>query len=156
SGKTVIAGAPSSMSVRTASSSGGCMISREASAIGCSGRAARILSRIASKGRAHSRSRAPWGRRTVPGNLGPLMLPGRAEAARAARAFAERVDHVELDLNHGDDHELRDALEGIHGEGLASAIPAGDQHLSLVVGIDEADEVAEHDAVLVAEARTRN
>src|SRR5947207_1598859 len=47
---------------------------------------------------------------------------GGAEAARAARALVEGFHDVELDLHHGDDDELRDALERIHDEGLASPV----------------------------------
>src|SRR5262249_7522407 len=120
------------------------------SAIGCSGRDARTRSRIASNGFAHSASRAPCAKSTMPCKL---VLPGRAEAARAARALLERLDHVELDLDDGDHDELRDALERVHDEGLATAVPARHEHLALVVGIDQPDEVSEDDAVLMPEAR---
>src|SRR5690348_17074993 len=108
------------------------------------------MSRIASNGRAHSGSRDPWAKRTMPRMS---VLAGGSEAARAALALLERVDDVERDLHHRDHHELRDALERLHDERLLAAVPARDEHLSLVIGIDEAHQVAEHDAVLVPEAR---
>src|SRR5258706_9388774 len=84
------------------------------------------------------------------------MLAGGTETTRAALAVVERFDDVELDLHHRHDQELRDALHRIHHEGLAPAVPARDEHLPLVVRVDEPDEVAEHDPVLVAEPRSRN
>src|SRR5690242_11349863 len=104
-----------------------------------------MRARMASNGRAHSGSREPWAKRTMPRMRG-LALPGRAEAARPARALRERVDHFELDLHDGDHDQLRDPLERVHDEGLLAAVPAGDHELSLVVRVDEPHEVAQHDA----------
>jgi hypothetical protein len=39
--------------------------------------------------------------------------------------------------------------------GSAPAVPAGDHQLALVIRVDQADEIAEHDAVLVAETGAR-
>jgi hypothetical protein len=75
----------------------------------------------------------------------------------APRALSSNdSDDVQLDLHHGHHHQLRDALHGIHYERVLAAVPARDEHLALVVGVDEPHQVAEHDAVLVAQARARN
>ena len=55
-------------------------------------------------------------------------------------------------LRHGQDHQLGDALPWLHGEAVVAAIPDRDHQLALVVGIDEADQVAEHYAVLMTQA----
>ena len=52
-------------------------------------------------------------------------------------------------------NELRDALARLHAKRLRAAIPARDHELALIIGVDEPDEIAEHDAVLVAEAGAR-
>src|SRR5205085_10554249 len=150
--------APSCTTLATAASSGGAICSRYAISIGHSGRWRRTASRIASKGRAHSGSRDPWAKRTIPFTRAPRrsqasLLSSRAEAARAALAFLERLDHVELHLQDGNDHELRDPFERLDLERFLAAVPARDHELALVVGIDEPHEVAEHDAVLVAKSR---
>src|SRR5205085_7662128 len=84
------------------------------------------------------------------------VLARGPEAAGAAVALGERLDDVELHLHHGDHDHLRDAFHGIHHERLAAAVPARDEDLPLVVRVDEPNEVAEHDAVLVPEARARD
>ena len=73
-----------------------------------------------------------------------------AEATGAPIARLELLHHVEADLLDGDEHHLRNALAGLHLVGGLAAIPAGDEHLALVIGVDQAGQVAEDDAVLVA------
>src|SRR5580658_6537407 len=77
------------------------------------------------------------------------------EAAGAALRRREILHDLELHLHDRDHHELRDALARADRERLRAAIPAGHHELSLVVRIDEPDEVAEHDAVLVTQTRAR-
>src|SRR4030065_180229 len=84
-----------------------------------------------------------------------VLDAGMAEAAGAAPAFLEFLHNLELGLRHRHEHHLRDAVAGVDGERRLSAVPAGDEYLSLVIGVDQADQVAEHDAVLVAEAGAR-
>src|SRR5487761_2289931 len=80
---------------------------------------------------------------------------GAAEAACAARRRSEVLDDLELCLHDGHDQELRDAIAGIDRERRSAPIPAGHHQRALIVRIDQADEVAEHDAVLVAESGAR-
>ncbi len=64
-----------------------------------------------------------------------------SEAAGAARAAGEIIDHLELDLHYRYDHELCNALAGLDGERLAATIPHRHHELPLVVGVDQADQV---------------
>jgi hypothetical protein len=77
------------------------------------------------------------------------------EAARAARARLKLRHDLQFDLHDRHDDELRDAFPRLQREGLPGAVPAGDHEFALVVRIDEANEIAEHDAMAVAESRPR-
>jgi hypothetical protein len=61
---------------------------------------------------------------------------------------------VEIGPYDWDYHQLGYALAHFDGEGLAAAVPARYEHLSLVVGIDQTYQVAEHYAVLMTEPGT--
>ena len=83
-------------------------------------------------------------------------MPSAApEAVRSPRAFGEFFDHFERRLDDRNDNELRETLHRLQRVVVLAAIPTAHEQRSLIVGIDEADEVAEHDAVLVAESRAR-
>ena len=83
------------------------------------------------------------------------MAAGVPEAAGTALAFVEALDQLEMRLHHRHQHQLRDALADGDLESGIAAVPAGDHQLALVVRVDQADQVAQHDAVLVAQARAR-
>ena len=83
------------------------------------------------------------------------LTAGVAEAPAAAIGGREALDHLELHLHDGHDHQLRNALAGLHRVGAGAAIPAGHHQRALVVGIDQADQVAEHQPVLMAESGAR-
>ena len=51
--------------------------------------------------------------------------------------------------------KLRQALYRLQRVVVLAAVPAAHHKLALIIGVDEADEIAEHDAVLVAQARAR-
>src|SRR5690348_14012188 len=85
----------------------------------------------------------------------PLSFPRAPEAAGAAAARVELLHDLETDLYHRHDDELREALHRLDGEGAAAAIPRGEEDLPLVIGVDQTDEVTEHDAVFVTEPRSR-
>jgi hypothetical protein len=76
------------------------------------------------------------------------------KAAAAAGCRVEVLHHFKVYLNDRHHDELCDALAWLQGEGLLTAVPAGDHKLALIVRIDESHEIAEHDAVTVAESRT--
>lgn len=86
---------------------------------------------------------------------GSLLFARMAEAAGAAGALFEVFDNFEAGVDHRHEHHLRDAIAGLDGEGLLAAVPAGDEELALIIRIDQAYEVAEHDAMFMAEPRAR-
>ncbi|MNR21009.1 hypothetical protein D3C85_1378830 [compost metagenome] len=60
-----------------------------------------------------------------------------------------------MSLHHRHQHQLRQALTDRHGEFGLATVPAGDHQRALVIGVDQADQIAQHDAVFVAQARAR-
>src|SRR6185312_6270081 len=102
---------------------------------------------------------------------GPRALPGadrgtrcghRPLAARVAKAtgaapagLVEALHDRQLYLHYRHDHELRDTLARLDLVGEIAAIPNRDHQRSLVIGVDQTDEITEHHAVTVAEPRTR-
>jgi hypothetical protein len=76
---------------------------------------------------------------------------GAAEPACTPIACIELVDHLEPRAGDGHEHQLRNAISRLHQKLVGRAIQAGNHQRSLVVGIDQANPIAEHDAVLVAE-----
>ncbi|MNV74117.1 hypothetical protein D3C71_1673130 [compost metagenome] len=78
-----------------------------------------------------------------------------AEAASTALALIERFDDVEMGLYHRYQHQLGNALANGDGERGVAAVPARHHQLALVVRVDQPDQVAQHDAVLMAQARAR-
>ncbi len=87
------------------------------------------------------------------------MDAGRAETAGAARRFArERFHRGEYRAQHRHEHHLRDALARLDHDRLGArriAVPDADHDRTLVVGIDHADRVAQHQAFLVSQPRAR-
>ena len=81
--------------------------------------------------------------------------PAATESALATVARFEVLHDVELRLDDRNDDELRDAIERIDRVRHVAAIPAAHHQRPLIVGIDQADQIAEHDAVFVAEAGAR-
>ena len=84
-----------------------------------------------------------------------LFCTRATEATCAALAFVEFFDHIHCNLQYRNHDELRDALHGLQGKSGLRAIPQRDHDLSLVIGIDQADKIAEHDAVFMTQSRTR-
>ena len=80
-----------------------------------------------------------------------LSDSGGSEAALASLAFVELVNLGEVCLYDREEHQLRDPLARGHGNVFLSPVPCRDDELALIVGVDEADKVAEHQAVLRAE-----
>jgi hypothetical protein len=81
-----------------------------------------------------------------------FLSPSRtAKPPGSPVAGRELLHHLELHLHDGHDDHLGDALARFDRESRLAAIPARNHDLPLVVGVDQADEIAEHDAVLVAQ-----
>ena len=78
-----------------------------------------------------------------------------AETACAARAGIKLVDDVECDLKNRNDDKLGEAVERVEGEALFAAVPGRYHDLALIIGVDQSDQIAEYDSVLMAEARAR-
>ena len=79
------------------------------------------------------------------------MLAGTAESARPTFAVAKIFYDVERHLHHRHDDHLRDALQWVQHEWRLPAVPQRDENLPLVVGVDKADKIPQHDAMFVAE-----
>jgi len=78
-----------------------------------------------------------------------------AEAALAPFTSLERLHDSERGLYDGQYHELRNAFQGVYDKGLDTSIPAADHQGSLIVGVDQAHEVAEYDSMFMTESGTR-
>ena len=77
------------------------------------------------------------------------------EAAVAAFTFLKECDGFEFCFDHGNENHLRDSVAGPDGKGVITPIPARDKYLSLIIRVDQSDQISEHDAVLVAESGAR-
>lgn len=77
------------------------------------------------------------------------VLASAAKSTCTTVTDREFIYEVELHLCHGDDDQLGDTLHRHQVERVVSAIPDGDEYLPLIVGVDEADQIAQHDAVFV-------
>lgn len=84
----------------------------------------------------------------------PAQLLTRApEAAAASFACRKSFDHTKSRAHHGYDHHLRDPVKRLDRVERRAAVPAAHHQRTLVVRVDQPDEVAEHDAVPVPKAR---
>jgi hypothetical protein len=83
------------------------------------------------------------------------VFASATESCRTSGAPGERINDIEFHLNDGDYNQLRDALERFELEKLITAIPYRDEDLSLVVRVDQANQIAENDTVFVAQSRAR-
>ena len=77
---------------------------------------------------------------------------GMAEAARVAVTLFEFLHHFEANLLYRQEYQLSDPIAWINQEYFTAAIPAGDLNFPLVVAVDESNQVAQHDTVLMTEA----
>lgn len=77
------------------------------------------------------------------------------ETTSTAFGFDEFFDHLEVRLNHWDQNQLSQTLANFQGEILVAAVPARNHQRALVIGVDQADQVTQHDAVLMAQAGAR-
>ena len=82
-------------------------------------------------------------------------MTGMTKATMRALGFMKRIDLLEADGHNRNEHHLGDAVSNADLESCLAAIPAGDEDLPLVVGVDEAHQIAQYDAVLVAQAGAR-
>jgi hypothetical protein len=76
-----------------------------------------------------------------------------AEATTASATFPKQIDNLKFHLNNRHEYHLRKAFTGTNREHAWTAIPAGNQNLSLIIGIDEPNEIAEHNAMPMPKPR---
>ena len=74
-----------------------------------------------------------------------------AEAPVPTIADVELVDDIELNLLDRHENHLCDALARLNLVRIRTPIPAGDEYLALVVGIDQPGQVAQHEPVFVTQ-----
>ena len=85
----------------------------------------------------------------------PLFFTSAAKTTIASIGRDKIGDDVEFNLQHRYHDHLRNALHRLNCEFGVPAIPDRDKYLSLVVGVDQPDEIAQHDAVFVAQSGAR-
>src|SRR5215468_6426152 len=76
------------------------------------------------------------------------------EPAAAPSTGGKVLDDTELRVRDRQEYQLRDAIPRCNGIRRATAVPARDHQRPLVVRVDEADEIAEHDAMFVTQPGT--
>jgi len=84
-----------------------------------------------------------------------LFPPGMPKAAIATPTFLKFGDDTEFGLDNRNKNHLRDPVTRLDSEWVLAAVPNGNKYLTLVIRIDQPDQIAEHDTVLVAETRAR-
>jgi hypothetical protein len=82
------------------------------------------------------------------------MPPGMTEAAGSASTGSKFRNDRELRPHDGHDDQLCDAFADRDGERRMTTIPARYQQFALIITVDQSDQIAQHDAVLVAQAGT--
>jgi len=78
------------------------------------------------------------------------MAAGMPETTLSAVAFGEIFHLFKGDLHNGYKHQLRDTFADFDSECGVTAVPARYQQLPLIVRIDQADQIAQYNAVFMA------
>ena len=73
------------------------------------------------------------------------------EPPRSPITIDKLVDNLKSSPHHRHEHHLCNPFAGLYGEGLMAPIPAGHIKLALVIRINQSDQIAQHDTVLVAQ-----
>ena len=84
---------------------------------------------------------------------GNLFMAGMSEAAYAPVCFNEIINHLEIRLNNRHNHKLRNTVTHFDGETITAAIPAGDKQLPLIIWINQADQIPQHNTMFVTQTR---
>ena len=82
----------------------------------------------------------------------------RASAAKTtctAIGCVKFLNQIELRLHDGYDNHLRDALERLDGERGMATVPSRYHEFALIIRVNQADEVTQHDAVFVSQSAAR-
>jgi hypothetical protein len=83
-----------------------------------------------------------------------LVATGVAKTTGTTFAAVELFNQIELGLYHRHKYHLCDTFTGLNSEGFLTAVPDGNHQLTLIIGIDQADQVAQYDAVFMAQTGT--
>ena len=73
------------------------------------------------------------------------------EAASATVTFLKLINDLELHLLYGHKNHLRNAIARINYVGLLRPVPDRYINLPLVIGVNQASQIPQHDAVLVTQ-----
>ena len=85
----------------------------------------------------------------------PLTSARAAETADAAVSRCKVLNQREVGLQYREQNQLRNAIARFDGERAVTTVPARHHQFTLIVGIDQTDQVTEHDAVLMAQSGAR-
>jgi hypothetical protein len=85
----------------------------------------------------------------------PLMGTGVTKATFATFTAIELIDDFKISLDHRYEHQLSDTLTDVDGEGFVPTIPGRDKKLSLIIRINQANQVTQDNAMFMAQAGTR-
>src|SRR5690606_37369423 len=88
-------------------------------------------------------------------SVGRLFAPGMAEAAFATVGGVKVFHQVKFCLNHRYKDHLCDTLARFNGEAVLTTVPDGNHQLTLVVRVDQADQVTQYHSMLMTQTRTR-
>ncbi len=83
------------------------------------------------------------------------MLAGTAEATCPALAKGKFLDNIKLHLQYRHNHQLRHALHRHQRKRVMASVPQRNEYLPLIVRINQSNQIAQHNAVFVAEPGTR-
>ena len=78
-----------------------------------------------------------------------------AKTTCAALTFVKFLNQFKVRLHHRHQHQLSNTLAHCDIESRLATVPARHHQLTLIVRVDQAHQVAQHDAVLMAQARAR-
>jgi len=78
-----------------------------------------------------------------------------AKTTRTTITRIEIIDDLEAGLYDRDKYHLRDSLTRINGKTVAAPIPAGNKQLPLVIRINQASEISQHNTVFMPKTRAR-
>jgi hypothetical protein len=82
-----------------------------------------------------------------------LIASRVTESSFPSVTFPKQTHELKLRLNDRHEYHLRNSIARVNRESTRPAIPAGNEDLSLVIGVNEPDQVAEHEAILTSEPR---
>ena len=78
-----------------------------------------------------------------------LMTTCMTKAAGTSQTLIKLSDLFKFHLHHRHKNHLCDALTDINGKSGVAPVPAGDKNLSLIVRINQTDQIAQNDAVFM-------